>query len=63
MRPEQQLDFEILAKTVAAAIFIVQDDMFRYVNDAGEAAMSGYSRDELSRCASGISFIRIIAKW
>ena len=46
MRPEQQLDFEVLAKTVAAAIFVVQDDMFRYVNEAGEA-MSGYSRDEL----------------
>jgi PAS domain S-box-containing protein len=46
MQPEKQLDFEVLARTVAAAIFIVQDDTFRYVNDAG-CAMSGYSREEL----------------
>jgi PAS domain S-box-containing protein len=46
MRLGQQPDFEVLARTVAAAIFIVQDDMFRYVNDAG-VAMSGYSREEL----------------
>jgi PAS domain S-box-containing protein len=46
MRPEHKPDFEILANTVAAAIFIVKDERFTYLNNATEA-ITGYTREEL----------------
>ena len=41
MEPVGLPDFETLAETVAAAIFIIQGDRFRYVNPATEA-VTGY---------------------
>ena len=46
MEPLELPDFETLAETVGAAIFILQGNKFRYVNPATEA-ITGYSRSEL----------------
>lgn len=43
---ESERRFRELAETTEAAIFIYQDDVFRYINRATEA-VTGYSREEL----------------
>jgi diguanylate cyclase (GGDEF)-like protein/PAS domain S-box-containing protein len=43
---ESEARFRTLAETAPCAIFIYQDDGFRYVNPAA-ASITGYSRDEL----------------
>jgi PAS domain S-box-containing protein len=44
----QEADFYTLAQTVSAAIFILQDDRFVYMNPAGER-LCGYTKEELAR--------------